>query len=297
MSNSPLPPAAQALTEATSRQMAAAIQPCQVLTPLAATAIPTAYTVAGAGEAPLVLIHGFDSSQLEFRRLGPHLAAHRQTWTMDLLGFGFSDRRLSPSLSPGAIKLHLYSFWQQQIGQPVVWVGASMGGAVVIDLALTYPETVAGLVLIDSAGFAAGLAMDRWMVPPVDRWATAFLRNPWVRRSISRQAYYDKTLVTADAELCAALHLQCPAWQEALIAFTKSGGYNFLGDKIAAITYPTLVIWGEQDRILGTRDATRFQQTIANSQLVWIPQCGHVPHLEKPETTAEAIVTFLSSLP
>ncbi|NJL50115.1 MAG: alpha/beta hydrolase, partial [Leptolyngbyaceae cyanobacterium SM2_5_2] len=147
---------------------------------------------------------------------------------------------------------------------------------------------------IDSAGFAAGPAMDKFMVPPLDSLATAFLRNPRVRRSISRQAYFDKALVTADAELCASLHLQVPRWKEALITFTKSSGYNFLGNKIAQITHPTLVLWGEQDRILGTKDALRFKQAIPDSELVWIPECGHVPHLEKPTATATAIATFLA---
>jgi pimeloyl-ACP methyl ester carboxylesterase len=120
------------------------------------------------------------------------------------------------------------------------------------------------------------------------------LRNPRVRRSISRQAYYDKAFVTTDAELCAALHLQCPQWKEALIAFTKSGGYNFLSPHIAEITVPTLVVWGRQDRILGVKDAARFQAEIPHSKLVWIDQCGHVPHLEQAAETAAAIAAFIS---
>ncbi|MBE9158954.1 alpha/beta hydrolase [Nodosilinea sp. LEGE 06152] len=296
MAVSVLPAAAAGLTEPTSIAMAAQVQVAAIHTPLVEGAIPTAY-VAGADSAvtpPLLLLPGFDSSLLEFRRLLPLLGP--QAWAVDLLGFGFSDRTLYPSLSPGAIKVHLHSFWRQMIDRPAVLVGASMGGAAAIDFALTYPDAVAGLVLLDAAGFAAGPAMGNLMVPPLDSWATAFLRNPRVRRSISRQAYFDPAFVTSDAELCAALHLQCPGWKEALIAFTKSGGYNFLTRKIPQIACPTLVIWGEQDRILGTKDAPRFEAAIANCQLVWVPQCGHVPHLEKPQQTAAAIAPFVARL-
>lgn len=294
--NPVLPAQAQALSEPTSIALANLVQRISLPTPLTPVPLPTTYALAGEGIAPLLLLHGFDSSLLEFRRLLPYLTPHRQTWALDLLGFGFSDRRLSPSLSPAAIKTHLYSFWQQQIAQPVVLIGASMGGAAAIDFALTYPQAIAALVLIDSAGFATGPAMEKIMVPPFDRLATSFLRQPWVRRNISRQAYYDGTRVTPDAELCAALHLECPDWQQGLIRFTQSGGYTFLADQISQIASPTLVIWGEQDRILGRQDARRFHQAIVASHLVWIPQSGHVPHLEQPEAVGIAIVSFLDGL-
>ena len=287
-----LPADAQHLTEDTSGAIARQVQFANISTSLAEQPISTSYVCAGAGK-PILLIPGFDSSIFEFRRLVLQLTASAQVWTMDLLGFGFTDRTSGAPITPAAIKQHLHSFWQQQIGEPMILAGASMGGAAAIDFALEFPEAVEKLVLLDSAGFAAGPAMGKFMVPPLDSWATAFLRNPGVRRRISQQAYCDRTLVTPDAQLCASLHLQMPGWKEALIAFTKSGGYNFLSNSIQKIDRPTLVVWGDQDKILGTKDASRFEQTIPDSRLVWIPDCGHVPHLEKPESTAQAIRSYL----
>ena len=286
-----LPADVQHLTEDTSVALARQIQFANISTSLTQTPIATSYVSVGVGK-PILLIHGFDSSIFEFRRLVPQLADQAQVWAVDLLGFGFTDRTTDAPLTPAAIKQHLYSFWQQQIGQPMILAGASMGGAAAIDFTLDFPEAVEKLVLLDSAGFAAGPAMGKVMVPPLDSWATAFLKNPGVRRRISQQAYCDRTLVTPDAELCAALHLQMPRWKEALIAFTKSGGYNFLNNYIKKIEPPTLIVWGEQDKILGTKDAQRFQQTIPNNRLVWIENCGHVPHLESPRNTAQAIMSF-----
>jgi pimeloyl-ACP methyl ester carboxylesterase len=66
----------------------------------------------GKGGTPILLLHGFDSSVLEFRRLLPLLATENETWAVDLLGFGFTDRIAGIPFSPSAIKTHLYYFWK-----------------------------------------------------------------------------------------------------------------------------------------------------------------------------------------
>lgn len=290
-----LPVRAKQLTEGTSITLAQNIQRQSIATPLSLQPIDTAFVQQGKGGAPIVLLHGFDSSVFEFRRLLPLLAESQETWAIDLLGFGFTDRAVDLSFDPESIKTHLYYIWKTCIGQPMVLVGASMGGAAAIDFALTYPDAVAQLVLLDSAGFAKGPAIAKFLFPPLGYLATEFLRKPNVRQQVSRKAYYDSGFVTPDAELCAALHLELPRWSQALIAFTKSGGYGFLSDRIAQVSVPTLILWGRQDGILGIQDADRFHQTIAQSQLIWIDQCGHVPHLEKPQETADHLLTFIRS--
>lgn len=246
------------------------------------------------GNPPLLLLPGFDSSVLEFRRLLPLLATRQQTWAVDLLGFGFTERRLGLPFSPQAIKTHLYACWQTLIQQPVMLVGASMGGAAAIDFALTYPEAVEQLILIDSAGFSAGPALGKFLIPPLGYLATEFLRQPRVRQQISRNAYHDPGFASADAQACAALHLAEPGWSQALITFTRSGGYGSFRQRLAQLSPPTLILWGESDRILGTADASKLQQAIPHSKLIWIQECGHVPHLEKPEATAQHIWDFLN---
>lgn len=284
------------LTEPASITLIQQIQQQPIVTPLQEAAIATTYVRQGNNQPPLLLLHGFDSSVLEFRRLLPLLAEHHKTWSIDLLGFGFTERPPALAFDPAAIKTHLYYTWKTLIGQPMVLVGASMGGAVAIDFALTYPEAVQQLVLIDSAGLAKGPAVSKWMFPPLGYLATEFLRQPRVRRQVSCQAYFDpQQFVTEDALRCAALHLQVPNWRQALIAFTKSGGYTFSVAQIAQIQTPTLILWGDADRILGTKDADALQGAIAQSQLVWIPDCGHVPHLEKPQATAAAILSFITT--
>ena len=289
-----LPDAAAGLTEETSVAIAQQVQWVQVELPeeLAAGSLATSYVCQGAG-VPVLLLPGFDSSLLEFRRLIPLLANSFRVYAVDLAGFGFCDRTVLESVNPALVKRHLKAFCEQVVKEPVVLVGASMGGGVAIDFATSYPDRVMKLVLIDAVGFAASSGPGRLMVPPLDKWATDFLRSVWVRRKISERAYYSRAFVTPDAEICASLHVQMPEWARGLISFTKSGGYNFLKDKIAQVSQETLVLWGRQDQILGIKDAVRFEQTLSSGKLIWIENCGHVPHLEQAEVTAEHIINFL----
>ena len=301
-----IPEVGNKLTESTSISLVEKIERQEISTSLSSEAIATAYvrrkpTDQRQGQwakgfinkrTPILLLHGFDSSVLEFRRLLPLLAEENETWAVDLLGFGFTDRPSNISLNPVSIKTHLYYFWKSLIRQPIILVGASMGGAAAIDFTLTYPEVVGKLVLIDSAGLTQPPRIGNLMFPPLDRLATAFLKNSKVRQNISRGAYYNKSLANEDALLCAELHLHLPGWDRALISFTKSGGYGSFADRLEKIDCPSLILWGANDSILGTKDAKKFQKRLSHSKLVWIDNCGHVPHLEQPQITAKHILNL-----
>jgi pimeloyl-ACP methyl ester carboxylesterase len=277
--------AAQALTEDTSIAQLDRLQFQFISTQ--SQEISTSYVRLGDGGTPILLLHGFDSSVMEWRRLQPLLAEGREIWAVDLLGFGFSDRATGLSFSPASICEHLHSFWQTMIQRPMVIVGASMGGAAAIDFTLKYPEAIEKLVLIDSAGLQQPPKIGKLMFPPLDRLATSFLSSPKIRQGVSKAAYFDAVWASEDARVCAALHLQCVGWQDALIGFTKSGGYGNFGDRLGQIEQPALILWGRQDQILGVKDADRFQKLLPHSKLVWVENCGHVPHLEQPQVTAD----------
>ncbi|MEL6458739.1 MAG: alpha/beta hydrolase [Cyanobacteria bacterium J06621_15] len=288
-----LPVEVEQLTEAASIAIAQTVEQIPLVTPLSKQPINTTYVHQGSNGNPFLLLHGFDSSVLEYRRLLPLLAEQNETWTVDLLGFGFTDRFLELKFHPNDIRTHLYSFWETLINKPVILVGASMGGAAAIDFALAYPEAVEKLVLIDSAGLTGGSPISKLMFPPLDYLATEFLKNRKIRQSISRTAYKNKQFATQDALFCGAMHLEIPNWNKALIAFTKSGGYQpFKTSQLKEIEQKTLILWGDSDKILGTKDAYKFEKAIPNSQLTWIKDSGHVPHLEQPQMTAKEILDF-----
>jgi pimeloyl-ACP methyl ester carboxylesterase len=66
-----------------------------------------------------------------------------------------------------------------------------------------------------------------------------------------------------------------------------------LESKLNKITAPTLIIWGDSDRIIHISSIPIFEKNIKNSKSVIIKECGHVPQMEKPAETAAAYQDFL----
>jgi hypothetical protein len=97
-------------------------------------------------------------------------------------------------------------------------------------------------------------------------------------------SYYDKaTYATDEAVTIGRLHCLRDGWNDALVNFMKSGGFA-PSKLVPQVPVPSLVLWGRQDTILdGTEFATKFVETLPSATLVWIEECGHVPHLEQPE--------------
>jgi len=242
--------------------------------------------------APILLLHGFDSSLLEFRRLIPRLAERQETWAIDLFGAGFTEHLPTLAVNPQNIRQHLLSVLESWISQPVILVGASLGGAVAIDFALHHPNWVRSLVLIDSVGFSGSFPVGRFLPNPLLELGAdwLYLRKHNALAAASILPMMDSVLI--DALRCSLLHQEMPGWKAAIASFTQSGGYADLARRIAEIAQPTLILWGEADDVLGTTDATQFEQAISGSHLVWIPQVGHVPHFDQPQAVGTHLLTF-----
>lgn len=244
--------------------------------------------------APMLLLPGFDSSLLEFRRLLPLLAIQRETWALDWLGVGFTACDPALAVQPRSIRQHLLRVLETWIGQPVVLVGASLGGAVAIDFTLHYPDWVQSLVLIDSVGFSGSFPIGPFLPHFLIDWGADWLHFRKQAALTAAMAWPLVNPMLVDTLRCSLLHQAMPGWKAAIASFTQSGGYAQLGDRITQIQPPTLIVWGEADDTLGTGDATQFERAISNSQLVWIPQAGHAPHLDQPQLVAAHLLAFTS---
>jgi pimeloyl-ACP methyl ester carboxylesterase len=227
------------------------------------------WPVAVLGEGPpLLLLHGFDSSFLEFRRLAPLLAPQHRLLIPDLYGFGFSPRPADGEYAPAGILRHLEALLvklEQQTPGPVGLIGASMGGSVAV----------------------AGLNGQPRPLPPIlDGLGVRLLSLPAVRRGLCRSAFADPEASIGPAELeIASLHLATPGWGESLRRFARSGGFAGCGAPLPP--QPLAVLWGAEDRILRPPQK-RAALALLGERLREVEGCGHLPHLDRPELVADS---------
>lgn len=234
-----------------------------------------------------------DSSLLEFRRLIPRLADSQEIWAIDLFGSGFTEYVSTLAVNPQNIRRHLLSVLEPWISQPVILVGASLGGAMAIDFDLHHPNWVRSLVLIDSVGFSGSFPMGQFLPHPLLQLGADWLylrKHTALVAAASVLPMVNSVLI--DALHCSLLHQEMPGWKAAIASFSQSDGYADLAKRIAEISHPTLILWGEADDVLGTSDATQFEQAISGSHLVWIQQAGHIPHFDQPQAVATHLLTF-----
>ena len=247
---------------------------------------PLEWPVAVLGEGPpLLLLHGFDSSHLEFRRLAPLLAPQHQLFIPDLHGFGFCPRLSDGPYSPEGVLSHLEALLEQILQRSgasrVGLIGASMGGSVAVDLARRQSARVERLLLLAPAGLTGRpMPVPAWLAPLGAR----FLGLPAVRRGLCRSAFAEPDRDVGPAELeIASLHLLCPNWGPALAAFASSGGFAGCGEPLPP--QPIQVLWGANDRILRPPQK-RAAQALLGERITELAACGHLPHIDQPATVA-----------
>jgi pimeloyl-ACP methyl ester carboxylesterase len=182
-----------------------------------------------------------------------------------------------------------------------VLVGNSLGGSVAWETALADRARVEALVLVDSAGypFAAtsvplGFRAARSSVfSGLVRWVTPrFIVASSVRNVFGDPSRVSDPLVDRFYEL--ALR---EGNRDALIERFRQSVAGEHQRAIATITVPTLILWGERDRLIPVDRAQQFKRDIAGSTLVVLPGLGHVPQQESPEQSLAPVRAWLDALP
>ena len=230
---------------------------------------------------PLVLVHGAGGTHLHWppqvRRLEGHIV-----YALDLPGHGRSGGK-------GRMSVPAYRdvvlAWADALGLAhFVLAGHSMGGAIAQEFALTFPNRLAGIVLVATGArlrvhpqILQGLQQaPEETIRMIAEWA--YGENP----SDQMLRLYVRRMLEIPATVTYGDFAACNVWDR-------------MAD-IGNISVPTLVIGGEADRLTPPKYARYLHEHIPHSRLVMVPRAGHMVMLEAPDVVAREIATFVRSL-
>jgi pimeloyl-ACP methyl ester carboxylesterase len=256
------------------------------------------------GGQPLVFVHGLSGSWPNWLEQLPVFAATHRVITLDLPGFGHSPMpRQEISISGYARML------EQLLGQlgidAAAVVGNSMGGFIAAELAIAYPQRVERLVLISAAGLSTYNHRGSTLGLPALRRAERILGayTAWLAAHsdavVKRPRLRDATLnfvVRHPERLPAPLAAEqlrgagTPGFLQGLEAVLH---YD-VRDRLPEIACPTLIVWGDRDRLISVRDADLFAELIPDSRKVVFGDTGHLAMLERPESFNALLAEFLN---
>jgi pimeloyl-ACP methyl ester carboxylesterase len=252
---------------------------------------------------PLLLIHGLSGSWPNWLEQLPVFARARRVIAVDLPGFGHSPMPREPiSISGYARTLDALLDALDVDAAPVV--GNSMGGFVSAELAINFPQRVERLMLVSAAGLSTynhpgatralpGLRRAERMIAAYAGWIAAHSDTVSRRRGLRNATL---GFVTAHpSRLPAALAAEQirgagkPGFLQALQANLD---YDFRA-RLGEIACPTLIVWGDRDRVITPRDADRFAELIPGSRKVVFEDTGHMAMLERPAAFNALLAEFL----
>jgi pimeloyl-ACP methyl ester carboxylesterase len=266
-----------------------------------------------AAAQPALYVHGLGGASTNFTDTAALLAPLLDGHAIDLPGFGRSGPSAVGRYSIAAHARVVTSYLEQSGRGPVHLIGNSMGGAISIRVAATRPDLVRTLTLISPAVSdlrpkrGQDLLLPLMMLPGVGH---RFMRRAVAGRPEDRAkavvelCFAHPELVPPNRLAEAAADVMSrdglPWATDAFLGSLRgiAASYLRLGAAsvwqiMATITAPTLVLWGELDRLVDVSRAPRVARTISDSTLLVLPDVGHTAQLEDPMTTARAISGLL----
>ncbi len=261
------------------------------------------YRSAGTTGSVVICIHGIGRSLEDWSENMAALGERYRVFALDLLGCGLSDKPDMPYTTPFLAKF-VQDFMQALNLEKAILIGNSMGGAVALEFAFTYPTMLERLVLVAPAGMGTKGAkfLGLCSLPILGEILTQPSRasaKQTLKALFANPALQTATRAKRDYEL-AKQPGASKAFLKMLRFMTTNKGlkpafYNPMLERMPSLKASTLVIWGQQDHILPVEYAPVPTRLIPNAKLEIYNPCGHFPMLEKAKEFNQHVLEFLDN--
>lgn len=240
----------------------------------------------------VVLLHGFGGDKDNWNRFSAELDGNIHIIVIDLPGHGesVSTKELDYSIAHQAKMLD--AFLEAKKIKKIHIVGNSMGGAIALQYTGRHKNKVKSLTLINALGMIKSQSELAVMVEetgdnPFFDICTVEAYEKFLHISMQKPPYIPDMLMNVlMKDKCARADIEKVIYKDMI-------AYSDLGHVANKIKTPTLIIWGQKDRVLHVDNAHLLHSTITGSKLVIYPDLGHVPLLEDPERTANTTEMFV----
>lgn len=243
--------------------------------------------------APLiVLLHGFGASTFTWRGLIPALREIGEVWAYDRPGFGFTDAPSSwvgtnPYSIEGQVEFLSERVEQLAEGRRVIVLGHSSGGQLATYFAFARPDLVSALVLVSPALRSAGLPRQfEWLMRnPLMDWLGPKATKGFdkVGMKILFDSVHDKRVLTTDMVAGYRAPMDDPRWVNRFWEFLRAPQPRDQKVAAAAVACPTLIVTGDDDKIIPVGETRANAELYVDHRLVLIEQTGHLSFEEKPD--------------
>jgi 4,5:9,10-diseco-3-hydroxy-5,9,17-trioxoandrosta-1(10),2-diene-4-oate hydrolase len=259
------------------------------------------YFVMGSGPQVL-LIHGFGGFLETWAFNIPPLSKRYQVYAIDLPGHGLSDK--PEKCYNTAFAVESASEIMEALGvKHAALIGHSLGGAVSINIALSLPERVSKLVLIDSAGLSRTLPRLYRLgsLPVLGNILMSLALEPTLMRSLKR-LFQDSSMLSPEMIDIVLKNASQPGVKKTMLRILQQNvGIKgprpeaILIDRLPELKVPALFVHGAQDRFFPLKHVRDAFSMAPNSRVEIFDQCGHCPHIEKAVEFNEAVLEFLEA--
>ena len=247
------------------------------------------YSVAGIGP-PVVLLHATLHTRHDFDSIIPKLSLHYQTIAIDWPWHGDSSHHSKLQATAPLFADILEDIVTAIDLPPTVFIGNSVGGFAAARLAITHPEKVKGLVLVNSGGFVPWSFLLRTLTRPFGfQWVNKMIMPSMVWKYMVPQNDNDKAIaaeVSGRAKTSEGSKVAAGIWASFL------SPEHDLRAKASEVKAPTLLVWGKRDRVIPLSAGKATHELLKGSRLE-ILDTGHVVFASRPEEFLELVEPFI----